>query len=204
MVLGRRLIKAIILTYSICFPSSASAFTPQKARHTGKIATISHFKFERGVGLERSISRNNNCAVLLSSQPSANESASKAIGACAASLLFLASFSSPANAVSVINFPAEQNQLQIDTPSFVKSLDDNKIINSVKNVPGIDQYKDILNMPLSSVVLSAEQEISGGMSSGERKAGEWFFVAYVVFSLLAGAKEMTVRFQKWRSGDGED
>lgn len=34
-------------------------------------------------------------------------------------------------------------------------------------------------------------------------AGKWFFVAYVVFSLLAGAKEMVVRFQNWKSDSGD-
>mmetsp|Transcript_23846 Transcript_23846/g.44053 ORF Transcript_23846/g.44053 Transcript_23846/m.44053 type:complete len:156 (-) Transcript_23846:372-839(-) len=43
-----------------------------------------------------------------------------------------------------------------------------------------------------------------GMSPAFESAGKWFFVAYVVFSLLAGAKEFVVRFQKWRDDSSDD
>jgi hypothetical protein len=41
------------------------------------------------------------------------------------------------------------------------------------------------------------------MSPVAEAAGTWIFVAYVGFSLLAGAKEMVVRFQKWRMNNSD-
>mmetsp|Transcript_3961 Transcript_3961/g.5264 ORF Transcript_3961/g.5264 Transcript_3961/m.5264 type:complete len:127 (-) Transcript_3961:222-602(-) len=67
------------------------------------------------------------------------------------------------------------------------------------------QYQDFLlsTTTPSSLIISSSQEKIGGMTSTERKAGEWFFLAYVVFSLVAGAKEMTTRFTKWNDARKE-